>query len=162
MIMKRKPKIYLDTSVVSYLDQQDSPEKMAITHKLWQKILADEYDVVISEIVYEELADCYETKRNILVRYLQEVKHNKIIIGETEKDIAECIIENGILTREKSYRDCLHIAAAITSGCNTILSWNFKHIVNPKTIDGVKIVAIKSGYPEVSIYSPESFIGAEL
>jgi hypothetical protein len=93
---------------------------------------------------------------------LQEVKHDRIVIGETEKDIAECIIENGILTREKSYRDCLHIASAITSGYGTILSWNFKHIVNPKTIDGVKIVTIKSGYPEISIYSPESFIGAEL
>jgi predicted nucleic acid-binding protein len=58
--MKRKQRIYLDTSIISYLDQQDCPEKMAITHKLWQKILLDEYDAVISDVVEEELADCYE------------------------------------------------------------------------------------------------------
>jgi predicted nucleic acid-binding protein len=160
--MIRKQRLYLDTSVISYLDQQDSPEKMEITHKFWEKVHNDDYDVVISEVVDEELAGCEENKRDVLIKYLNEIRHRKIIIGETEKDIAECIIENGILTREKSYSDCLHIAAAITSGCNTILSWNFKHIVNPRTIDGIKIVSIKSGYPEISIYSPESFIGAEL
>ena len=26
-----KPRVYLDTSVISYLDQQDAPEKMAET-----------------------------------------------------------------------------------------------------------------------------------
>ncbi|MDR2897690.1 MAG: PIN domain-containing protein [Spirochaetaceae bacterium] len=160
--MTRKQRLYLDTSVISYLDQQDSSERMKITHIFWQKVLNDEYDIVISDVVYEELAGCDEEKRNILTEYLDRITHRKVIIGEAEKDIADCIIENGILTREKSYSDCLHIAAAITSGCNTILSWNFKHIVNPKTINGVKIVSIKSGYPEVSIYSPESFIGAEL
>ena len=30
--MKRKQRIYLDTSVISYLDQQDSPEKSVYIH----------------------------------------------------------------------------------------------------------------------------------
>ena len=32
----RKLKIYLDTSVISYLDQSDSQEKMEQTRKLWK------------------------------------------------------------------------------------------------------------------------------
>ncbi len=31
----RKLKVYLDTSVISHLDQQDAPEKVADTLKLW-------------------------------------------------------------------------------------------------------------------------------
>lgn len=30
-----KLKIYLDTSVISYLDQQDSPEQMKETQEVW-------------------------------------------------------------------------------------------------------------------------------
>lgn len=31
-----KIKVYLDTSVISYLDQQDAPERMAETHEIWE------------------------------------------------------------------------------------------------------------------------------
>ena len=71
-----KLKVYLDTSVISHLLQNDVPEKM---------------------------------------------------------EIAQQIIDMGILTK-KSYDDCQHIGAAITSECDCIISWNFKHIVNIKTI----------------------------
>lgn len=37
----RKLKIYLDTSVISYLEQEDVPEKMDQTKRLW-KILQQE------------------------------------------------------------------------------------------------------------------------
>jgi predicted nucleic acid-binding protein len=159
--VKRKQRIYLDTSIISYLDQKDSPEKMAVTHKLWKKILADEYDVVISEILDWEIDDCDENKKKILKEFENQLQSTIVLIGEEEKEIAESIIENGILTQTKSYRDCLHIAAAIVANCDVLLSWNFKHIVNPKTIDGVKIIAIKNGYKEMHIYSPEIFIGGD-
>lgn len=32
-----KLKIYLDTSVISYLDQQDSPEQMGETRNIWTR-----------------------------------------------------------------------------------------------------------------------------
>ena len=35
--MSKKLKIYLDTSVISHLDQQDAPEKMASTLSFWEK-----------------------------------------------------------------------------------------------------------------------------
>ena len=35
----RKLKVYLDTSVVSYLQQEDVPDRMAETLKLWKKFM---------------------------------------------------------------------------------------------------------------------------
>jgi predicted nucleic acid-binding protein len=46
-----KLKIYLDSSVISLLDQKDSPERMAYSHKLWDKIKAGKFEVVISDVV---------------------------------------------------------------------------------------------------------------
>ena len=41
--MGRKLKVYLDTSVISHLIQEDVPEKMADTRKLWEMLSKWEY-----------------------------------------------------------------------------------------------------------------------
>lgn len=44
--MGRKLKVYLDTSVISHLMQEDVPEKMADTRKLWEMFQKGVYDVL--------------------------------------------------------------------------------------------------------------------
>ena len=44
----RKLKAYLDTSVVSYLYQLDTPEKMKDTLELWELFRQGHYEVYIS------------------------------------------------------------------------------------------------------------------
>ena len=48
----RKMKVYLDTSVISYLDQQDVPEKMQDTLNVWDDIKSGNYDVSIPLLHY--------------------------------------------------------------------------------------------------------------
>ncbi|RKI39144.1 hypothetical protein D7V86_21280 [bacterium D16-51] len=57
-------------------------------------------------------------------------------------------------TKEKSFDDCQHIAAAILAGCDIIISWNFKHIVNVKTVKSVKVITTLEGYKDLLIYPP--------
>ena len=49
--MKRL-KVYLDTSVVSYLYQKDAPEKMQETLSLWKLFKEGIYEVYVSDIGY--------------------------------------------------------------------------------------------------------------
>ncbi|MBM7023332.1 hypothetical protein JSQ97_07885 [Treponema sp. Marseille-Q4523] len=67
-------------------------------------------------------------------------------------------IDAGIL-KEKSFDDCRHIATAIMAQCDIIVSWNFKHIVNDKTIDGIKRITNIRNLPEIKIYCPSMLIG---
>jgi hypothetical protein len=60
-----------------------------------------------------------------------------------------------------SFDDCQHIANAIISGCDIIVSWNFKHIVNHKTMMGVKAITALEGYDDLLIYDPSILIGGE-
>jgi predicted nucleic acid-binding protein len=156
----RKLKIYFDTSVISHLDQQDALEKLNETHNLIEKVKAHEYDVIISSVTERELEDCPEPKRSILLGYLQQIPHTVIPLNEEMLTIADKILELGIL-KPKSLDDCQHIAAAIISGCDVIVSWNFKHIVNHKTMQGVKAVTAITGYPEMLIYTPTILIEGE-
>ena len=50
--MAERLKVYLDTSVISYLEQEDTPEHMAGTRLLWQEFrkCPEVYDVYISEV----------------------------------------------------------------------------------------------------------------
>ena len=62
-------------------------------------------------------------------------------------------LNHGVL-KEKSFDDCMHIAFAVVYNCDVIISWNFKHLVNFRTINKVKIVNAINQYREVSIITP--------
>lgn len=96
-----------------------------------------------------------------MYQYLKQIKYTPIQITDTMSAIAEQIIDMGILTK-KSYDDCQHIAAAVICGCDCIISWNFKHIVNIKTIRGVRAITNLRGYKPVEIINPSALLESEV
>lgn len=48
MIDTGKLRVYLDTSVVSHLLQEDVPEKMADTRQLWEMFRTEKYELIIN------------------------------------------------------------------------------------------------------------------
>ena len=154
--MKRH-KIYLDTSVISHLDQQDVPDKMNDTLALWQEIKHGLYDAYISDVVIDEIMKNKMHKQNILLNFLADIEHTILSVDETVDLLAEKFIEQGIL-KEKCIEDCYHIAFAMRHECDAIVSWNFKHICIIRIIRGVKIVSGITGYPEIAIYPPTILI----
>jgi predicted nucleic acid-binding protein len=91
MIMRKK-KIYLDTSVVSYLRQDDAPDRMADTLELWEILKTGKYDVCVSDITAGELVKCAEPKRTELFALLEEIRYTEIKAGDNE-EIAALSIE---------------------------------------------------------------------
>jgi len=155
-----KIKVYLDTSVISYLDQKDAPAEMDQTHQVWEKIKSGKYDVYISDVVLRELNDCNEEKKNKLLKYLKEIQFQTVEITDKTMKLAEKFIDFGVL-KKKSFDDCQHIAAAIVSDCDIIVSWNFKHIVNVKTIRGVKVITTMEGFKDLLIYQLTALLEEE-
>ena len=154
----RKIKIYLETSVISYLDQLDAPKEMDVTHKLWERIKAGVFNVALSNVGFDELARCTPKKRAILMNYLAQIQYERIEVNADMVRIADTMVDLKILS-QKSYDDCQHIAAAIASGCDAVVSWNFKHIVNHKTMWGVKAISALEGRSDLLIYTPQALLG---
>jgi len=157
MCQVKKQKIYLDTSVISHLDAPDAPEKMGDTLRLWGRIQEGKYDVILSEVVFDELANCPEPKRSYLAAFLQQIQYKRVESDNDTVSLAGRFIDFGVL-REKNFDDCRHIAAALLVGCDCIVSWNFKHIVNTRTIKGTKIITTMEGYKDIIICSPTMLI----
>ena len=153
-------KVYLDTSIISYLDQQDAPQRMQETKRLWELFRENKYDVYISDIVIREINQCPPAKLEVLNQFLDEISYTVIETDENTLALAEKFIDFGIL-KQKSMDDCQHIAAAILAGCDIITSWNFKHIVNVKTIRGIKVITTVEGYKDLLIYQPTVLLNEE-
>ena len=102
----KKLKIYLDTSAIGYLDEQESPKEMAEMRQLWELIKQGMYDAVISPVVMGELmANKNIEKLNILLDFLKQIPYSIVEIADEVHEIAKSVIQNGVLT-EKSYRYC--------------------------------------------------------
>ena len=155
-----KLRVYLDTSVISHLLQEDIPEKMADTRQLWEMFRTEKYEVYLSTVTLEELKECSEPKQSQLFDYLGLIDYTLVQIDNNVADIAQQIIEMGILTK-KSYDDCQHIGAAIVSECDCIISWNFKHIVNIKTIRGIRAITNLKGHKPIEILNPSVLLESE-
>jgi predicted nucleic acid-binding protein len=154
----KKPKIYLDTSIIGYLYQETQPEKMADTHKLWAQIKNGVYDVIISDLLLEELSNNPNDEiKNILLGFLAEIDCDIVPITQEIENLATLIVTQEILTK-KNYADCLHIATALANDCNLLVSWNFKHLVNIKTINGVRAISNLEGYRSIDIMPPTHLV----
>jgi PIN domain. len=152
----RRMKIYLDTSVISYLDQQDSPENMQITRELWEYFKLDECEICLSEAVLEELHKCPELKLHQLIVFLGQIHYTLLKLDDEAMELAEKYISEGVLAR-KHLLDLIHLATASVNDCNILLSWNFSHIVQHKTMTGVNATNKRYGYGELLLLSPFSF-----
>lgn len=95
-----------------------------------------------------------------MLNHLLEIEYTVINIDEKILSLARHFIDLGIL-KQKSFEDSQHIAAAILHKCDIIVSWNFKHIVNIKTIHGIKIVTMTEGYNDILIYPPSALLEDE-
>ena len=155
----KKILVYLDTSYINYLVASRLPDKMQDSLALWNIFIASEYfEIVLSEIVGEELQRCYEPKRSRLLEKLAEIKSHFVTETDEITDLADRYVEFGVLS-PNDYYDLLHIAYATTSGCKLIVSWNFKHFVNFKTMDMVNAVNLIEGYDPIRIVSPSMLLG---
>ncbi len=145
-------KIYLDTSVISALFDERTPERKFATEQAWLKLNDKEISgVYISELVLEELQRTAEPLKNSLLSAVSNF--NVLPATEDAKRLAGIYIKHGIFP-EKYFDDALHVAIAALNEIGILLSWNFTHLVKLKTRRMVSLVnAMESVFP-VEIVSP--------
>ena len=107
--MSIRPKIYLDTSVISHLLADDVPEKQSDTLKLWEQLKQEEFEVVLSLVVTDEISRCDNVIKNKLYEYIAQINTTMKDENNAMTALAGEYLQTGVLG-EKSYDDCRHIA----------------------------------------------------
>ncbi|MEI6415789.1 MAG: type II toxin-antitoxin system VapC family toxin [Pseudomonadota bacterium] len=127
--MKRK--VYIETSVISYLTARPSKTIIGAAHQQitlswWKRRF--EYDLLISQPVWQECAagDPKAAQKRLAVLEGLDV----IAVTEGMIDIAEALITQRIIPAS-AIEDSLHIAIATLHPVDFLLTWNCRHIANP-------------------------------
>jgi predicted nucleic acid-binding protein len=156
--MRRKLRLYLDTSVLGgFLDLED-PKRVAVARTLMGEAKGGRVDVFLSPLVLEEIGKAPEGLRDGLTDIVAQLQPR--LLSETEEVIhlAEDYLREGVIP-EKFRDDARHIAITAFYGLDGLVSWNYRHMVNLSVKRAVNAVNLKQGYRPIEILSPEEVLG---
>ncbi|OGX11657.1 MAG: hypothetical protein A2Y42_03135 [Omnitrophica WOR_2 bacterium GWB2_45_9] len=151
-----KPKLYLDTTIPSYVFNSHVPDKQTAARKLFEYIDKEKAEAYISTVVVRELS---KTGEDYLKDRLFALIKNITVLEVTQEcvELAGEYIQRGIIPKE-NIDDALHIACASVYEIDFLVSYNFEHIVRVKTIDNVSAINVLLGFKTPRIIIPEEVI----
>ena len=154
-----KPRVYLETSVVSYLVGRLSRDVVVLgnqelTRDWWANRRA-EYDLFISEIVIGEAA----IGDPDLARQRLQLTENLFLLSVTEEAerLAPLLLKAAALAANAE-TDALHMAVAAVHGMDYLLSWNCSHIANATIRRAIEKQCRVSGYEPPVICTPQELV----
>jgi len=152
--MKRNPKAYLDTSVLSALFDDKNPERKNLTRIFFNQ--TENFQIFISDLT---LAEIERTVNVQLKRKLQKLvdKFDVVKTNDDVERVAEEYIKQGAVP-EGYPEDAYHIALTVIYEMDYLLSWNFRHIVRKRTIDVIRMVNTLHGLRQVEIMAPPEIL----
>jgi predicted nucleic acid-binding protein len=157
-----KKRIYLETTVVSYLTAKPSRDIMVAGHQdatreVWPQLYS-KYESYISALVFEEAGKGDPGQAHMRLAAIESFP--MLDVDEEARFLAEKIILRKAVPAEYP-EDALHIAIAAVNGAAVILTWNFAHLNNPFTRKLVRQVVEGEGYECPEICSPEELLEAD-
>ena len=155
-----KPKVYLETSVISYLTSRPSRNLIVaanqqITQEWWQ-LRRQDFDLHISQLVVQEASAGNEHEAERRLRAIANVP--LLALNEEAVVFAEQLVRKGPLP-QNAVEDALHIAVATLNGMDYLLTWNFKHIANATMRYQIERICRMVGYEPPIICTPQELLG---
>ena len=157
--MKRK--VYIETSVISYLTARPSKTILGAAHQQltqswWEKRF--EYDLLVSQAVWQECAAGDPDAAQRRMAALEEL--DVLAVTEEMIALAEALIAQRLIP-VKAIEDALHIAIATLHHVDFLLTWNCRHIANPLIQEGIAEYLEQRGLFLPIICTPEELLGGQ-
>ena len=156
--MKRK--VYIETSVASYLTARPSRDLVVAAHQEltteWWENHRDRFDLYISELVLREASkgDAAASAR----RMAQLAGIPSLPIDDAAQELARSFVDRRIIP-QKVVEDALHVAVAATQGMDFLLTWNCRHIANAEVIERLEAACLELGLLLPTLCTPEQLMG---
>ena len=145
-----KPTVYLETSVVSYYTSRPSRDIVVVAHQQltreWWEKAAEQFEVVISEAVVDEVA---LGDPEASARRLESVEEFKILPLTPEVQNLTQILLKELDIPENAFPDAAHLAFASHYKIDFLVSWNCRHIASGRIIKRLNEL-----HPETGIHVP--------
>jgi predicted nucleic acid-binding protein len=156
-------RVYVETTVVSYLTSRASRDVVVaghqqVTHEWWKNRRAG-FELCTSQLVLQESAAGDPLAAQDRLSVLSNLKLLETTPAALE--LAKDLTEEGALP-SKAAADALHIAVAATQGVEYLLTWNCRHLANATMRPLIESVCAARGYKAPIICTPEELGEATL
>lgn len=154
--------VYVETTVVGNIAGRLHPDpKIAARQQVtreWWTTAPDRYDLYVSEITIEE---CGDGDPDAAKERLELVRNIDLIeTSPKAEELAELLV-NRLAVPASQPRDALHIAIATVNAVQFIVTWNFKHILNPHLQTKIANACREGGYEPPVICTPQQLLETE-
>lgn len=131
-------------------------KSLNVTKLFFNQVNDGLFSILYSTVVQDEL-ELAPKRIKDFVSSLSKDNVKVIQLSESALNLASEYINEKVVGKT-SFIDCLHIALATVNQADTLVSWNFKHIVNVDRIRGYNSINIRNAYQELEIRSPRELI----
>ena len=146
-------KFYVDTSAWGGYEDEEFAEW---TKPFFEQAKQGKFIIVLSDVTLGELnkapQNIRELPTTIPPQYLELTP-----ITHEQFELANKYILEGALT-QKFYTDAQHIAISTILKVDSLVSWNFRHMVNFFRIRQYNSINLKYGYSSIDIRTPKEVI----
>lgn len=151
-----KPRVYVETSVVSYLTTAQSRDiviagRQQVTQEWWATA-AGRFELVISELVRQEAATGHHDEA--LFRLAGVAALATVAVSAVTTRLAEALVDAGAVPRPGA-QDAVHIAIAAVRQIPFLVTWNLHHIANATARRQIGAVCRASGIDAPVLCTPE-------
>jgi hypothetical protein len=154
-----KPKVYLETTIISYFAARPSRDIITAAHQQitqeWWEGRRSNFEIYISQIVLQEAneGDKDAVRRRLeMLEAIPEIEVNPEAVA-----LAQVLVSEGLIP-QKAAADALHIAIATVQGMDYLLTWNLKHLANATIRNALADACRQHGYEPPVICTPEELL----
>lgn len=148
--------VYVETTVIGNISGRLHPkpsisDRQQLTRDWWADA-PNRYRVFVSQLTLDECAD---GDPEAAAERLEVIRDIPLLDQSSEAEtLADLLIERRAVPATEP-RDALHIATAAVHGVQFIVTWNFKHILNPHLQGKMADTCREAGYVPPVICTPE-------
>jgi hypothetical protein len=154
------PKVYVETTIVSYLTGRPSREIVALAHhqvtREWWETKRAGYELYASEIVVAEAERGDPSAARARLAVLADLPR---LAATTESEFLAPILLRETRLPPAAFLDMSHVSIASVHGMQYLLTWNCRHIANAAVIRIVERICRLHGYEPPVICTPEELMG---
>lgn len=150
-----KPRVYIETSVVSYLTARPSQNiitaaQQLITKEWWA--IAAAYDLCTSQLTLDEATkgDAEAASQRLSVLGSLPL----LTLDEDARRLGEQLVRQ-LAFPSKALDDAYHVAIAAVNGVDYLVTWNCKHIANVQMRAQIDEVCRAAGFKPAAICTPQ-------
>ena len=159
----RRTRLHLDTSPIIMLKPDQDPVRRTITEEFFRIATerSDEYELFVSPVTVEELRAGTHEKIKDVAPFLNTIEHTVLPEDNVAENLAWIYTIDGVLS-QSHINDLRHVAYAVVSCCDYIITWNMRHLANEKTVRRVNMVNSQENYGKIFITTPEFITGGRI